>query len=105
MKKIWINFWIDLAMFLDMVGLVAIGVMIKWALPPGSGGRHGGSRFVQTVWGMTRHEWGDVHFWMGVVLSVLLIVHIILHWRWIVCRFKALWPGSKSGDECAAPEE
>jgi hypothetical protein len=37
------------------------------------------------LWGLTRHEWGDVHYYIALVLMAILAFHLVLHWKWIVC--------------------
>ncbi len=88
MKKIWTNFWVDAAMFFSMVGLAITGLIMKYTLPPLRGQNQGTGQGPETLLGWDRHEYGDFHFWLAMILVGLLIVHIILHWRWIVCRFK-----------------
>ncbi len=44
------------------------------------------------LWGLTRHDWGDVHFWLAIALLVLALVHVALHWAW-VCALVARWLG------------
>ena len=63
------------------------------ALPPGSGSLHGmrggpsaGQRPITLVWGLTRHEWGDLHFYVAVALMGVLALHLLQHWRWIAAR-------------------
>ena len=36
------------------------------------------------LWGLTRHQWGDIHFWLSLGFLGILFVHIVLHWQWIV---------------------
>ena len=31
-----------------------------------------------------RATWVDIHKWTGVALAVLVIIHIVLHWKWLV---------------------
>ncbi|MCA9398174.1 MAG: DUF4405 domain-containing protein, partial [Candidatus Omnitrophica bacterium] len=56
-------------------------------LPPGSGGGEifyaGRRRSFDVFMGLTRHEWGDIHFYISIVFLILLLIHIILHWGWI----------------------
>lgn len=33
---------------------------------------------------MGRHEWGDWHGWVGYGMAGLVVVHLALHWRWLV---------------------
>lgn len=54
---------------------------MNFLLPPGSG------RW-QTIWGMDRHEWGTFHFWIAVIFMAILVVHLILHFPWIVSVVK-----------------
>jgi hypothetical protein len=78
MKRTTLNFIIDAVGFAGFVFLTATGVLVRYVLPPGSG-HH------TTVWGLDRHAWGAVHFWIAVGFLGVLALHVILHWRWIVC--------------------
>lgn len=68
---------IDVAGFTGFVFLTATGVLVRYVLPPGSG------RYT-SVWGLNRHEWGDVHFWIAIGFLCVLAMHLFLHWRWVV---------------------
>jgi len=72
---------IDVVAFVGFVFLTTTGVLLHFMLPPGSG------RWSE-VWGMSRHQWGDVHFWVSVVFFGVLAVHLLLHWRFVVTLFK-----------------
>lgn len=75
MRKPAINFTIDTAAFLAFVFLVSTGTLIHWVLPAGSGSI--------SIWGLTRHEWGEIHFWVAIGFVTLIATHFILHWSWI----------------------
>ena len=96
-KRVTLNFIIDLLSFVNLLFLACTGFIIKYVLPPGSGGRgqelHGGrgAGEIKSLWSMTRHEWGDVHFYLAVLFVALIAVHIILHWTWIMSYFKSLF--------------
>lgn len=101
MKRTNLNFIVDLISFLDLLGLAVTGFIMKYILPPGTGGRgrmfRGGrgageyaGEHIKDLWSMTRHEWGSIHFYLAVIFVVLMIVHIILHWSWIKAYFKSL---------------
>ena len=75
------NFLVDALAFTVFVLLTASGVLMRYVLPPGSG------RFT-TVWGLDRHEWGSIHFWIAIGLLAALALHLFLHWRWIVYTIK-----------------
>jgi len=98
MKRTTLNFIIDLVAFLDLLGLAFTGFIMKYILPPGSGGYGRGFRGgrgpaeeIKSLWSMTRHEWGGIHFYLAVIFAVLMVLHIILHWGWIKAYFKSLF--------------
>jgi len=96
MKRTTLNFIIDLASFIVLLGLAITGYIIKFVLPPGTGGRGReltggrGREEIEQLWSMTRHEWGDIHFYLAVLFIVLMTIHIIVHWGWIKNYFKSL---------------
>lgn len=92
MKRQILNFVIDTAALLVMLAMVATGFLLKWVLPPGSRGGHG-----LQFWGMTRHDWGDLHFWLAVALLLLIFVHVLLHWSW-VCALVARFARERPSD-------
>ena len=81
MKRTTLNFWIDLISLLVMLGLIWTGLLIHYVLPPGTGGRHGGQE--ATLWGLGRHDYGDIHFYMALAMIGLMVIHVWLHWSWV----------------------
>ncbi len=75
MKKVDFNLIVNVVAFILFLLLASTGLLIWLQLPPGHGHL--------TVWGMNRHAWGDIHFWVAVGFLVLIVVHLILHWSWI----------------------
>ncbi len=82
MRKNTINFIVDLITLIVMLSLISTGLIIRYILPPGSGGHAGGRGLL--LWGMHRHDWGDIHFWLSMTLILLLLIHLILHWSWVM---------------------
>lgn len=93
MKRNTLNFWIDLISFLVMFGLIWTGLLIHYVLPPGTGGRHGGQGL--SLWGLGRHDYGDIHFYLALTLIGLMVIHVWLHWSWI-CEVMNKLLGMKS---------
>ncbi|MBN1392901.1 MAG: DUF4405 domain-containing protein [Sedimentisphaerales bacterium] len=98
MSRNAVNFILDLVSFLILLGLTFTGYIIKYVLPPGTGGTgrilHDGSGqgiYIEELWSMTRHEWGSIHFYMAIVFVGLMITHIILHWKWIKYYVKSVF--------------
>lgn len=83
MKRTNLNFLVACTAFVGFVLLIATGVLIKYLLPPGSGRQ-------TLIWGMDRHQWGDVHFWTAVAIVALMVLHVYLHWTWIKIKVKGL---------------
>lgn len=89
MKKEHANPLVDLLALFLFAGLSATGLVLRWSLPPGSG-RLGvdpsahPERSVWLLWGLDRHQWGSLHYWVAVALAAVLVVHLLLHRKWIV---------------------
>ena len=100
MSRTGVNFVLDVVSFLNLLGLTATGIVLKYVLPPGAGygrgyrgGRGGGeaSEQVREFLSLGRHDWGDVHFYLAVLFVVLMVLHLVLHWRWIQCYVKSIF--------------
>ncbi|TKB45960.1 DUF4405 domain-containing protein [Thalassotalea mangrovi] len=66
---------VDLLSFIGLLALISTGSVLELILPAKSG--------AATVWGLTRHEWGDIHFYVSVIFLILLSLHLWLHIRFI----------------------
>ena len=89
-----INLLIDIVAFASAVFLIATGFLLEYTLPPGSGrlgtegfgvGPGGLHRPILLLWGLTRHEWGQLHYYFALALMAVLSLHLLLHWQWIAC--------------------
>ena len=36
-----------------------------------------------TLWGLGRHDYGNIHFKLALTMILLMLLHIILHWSWV----------------------
>jgi len=91
MRQVQKNFLIDGLAFVCGVLLLSTGGILRFLLPPGSGGLHGvgtglgaAERPITLLWGLTRHEWGAIHFWVALILIGILAMHLFEHFRWII---------------------
>ena len=92
-NKSAILYWTDAAMLVLFGALAATGIVLHWVLPPGSGGRPGGHPARNELLDLSRHEWGDIHFWIAAAMVALVVVHLALHWGWIkTCALRAIRP-------------
>ena len=81
MKKSNLITFIDIAAFISFIFVVSTGVLIRYTLPPKSG------RFTEIL-GMSRHEWGDIHFYITFIFLAILSIHLLLHGKFIRNVFK-----------------
>jgi len=105
MRRTTLNFTVDLIAFIDLLLLAATGTILKWVLPPGSGGGHGyGGGFrggrgpieAKALLGLGRHDWGGIHFVLALIFIALILLHLVLHWRWIVTCPASIFRRSRS---------
>jgi hypothetical protein len=89
MRRVTTNFIVDSLGFAGFVFLTATGILLRYVLPPGSG-------MHTTTWGLDRHEWGAVHFWIALVFFGMLALHLVFHWRWIAAVVRGR-PRDESG--------
>jgi uncharacterized iron-regulated membrane protein len=65
-----------------VLGLVeAVSGFILWFALPSGGGRKG---LELTYLGIARHTWIDIHDWIAIALTVIVIIHIVIHWKWVL---------------------
>jgi hypothetical protein len=90
MKRSILNIVIDAIAAAIMLGMIATGIIIRFTLPPGSGHTLG-------VWGLTRHQWGDLHFWLSLAAVAIVVLHLALHWTWVVSIVRRWCVGTNQG--------
>jgi hypothetical protein len=93
MDKPKFNFILDASMFLCVMALAGLGFLMKYVLPSGRDvwTKYGSNLYLSWL-GWDRHDWGDIHLYLALTLQILLVLHIILHWRQILGLFQRLVP-------------
>lgn len=69
---------VNLLLYLSFCGLLGTGALLTWKLVTGSQGGRG-----LRVLDMDRHEWGEIHFWLGVIMLLATALHLFLNWAWL----------------------
>ena len=76
------NWLIDVGLFVGALIASITGIYFLF-LPVG--GYQGGRN---PMYGITilfeRHTWEDLHTWFGILMIAAAVVHIIVHWQWIM---------------------
>lgn len=75
MKRQQLTQLIDLLSFLALIAMMVTGFVIAWSLPPRSGGAE--------IWALSRHQWGDIHFYSSLLFTALISLHLFFHLRYI----------------------
>jgi biotin transporter BioY len=91
MNKAKLNYLLDAVIGLAFLLSGATGLAF---LLMGSGGYRGGRNpgFSTALFGISRATWSDLHTWASLVMIAGVIVHLALHWKWIICLTKQMSP-------------
>jgi len=91
MNKVKLNYLLDAVIGLAFLlsGVTGIAFLLM-----GSGGYQGRRNpgFATTLLGIGRTTWSDLHTWASLVMIVGIAVHIVFHWKWIVCATRKMLP-------------
>lgn len=84
--NLFVDIAIGIAFFIEAIS----GLVLAVVLPHGGyqGGRNPlyGQSFV-----LTREEWLSLHDWFAIVMVAGVVIHLVLHRKWIACMFRNLW--------------
>ncbi len=79
MKRAKLNIIVDIFSLIFFIASVFTGLVPYLFLP--RGGYYGG-RVAETFWGLTRTQWGNIHFLVSLIFVILMVIHLLLHWEW-----------------------
>lgn len=75
---LWFRRVLNFTLYLVFCFMLGTGLLLTLRLVPG---REGGKGL--EVWGMSRHEWGDIHYAVSLVFLVLVVVHLWMERKWL----------------------
>jgi hypothetical protein len=81
--KAWGNYWVDVVIALSFV-VAGVSGVILWPL----------LGLVATrdyVLGLHILTWSTVHTWGGIIMTLGVLAHLVLHWRWMVNMTRRAW--------------
>lgn len=81
------KYWF-LAIIMGLLGAAeaVTGFVLWFGFPDGGSGAGravGGIRNLE-VWGVAKYSWIDVHDWVALALVAVVLLHVVLHWKWIM---------------------
>lgn len=88
-SKLRQNWWIDAA--LGAGALVAVLSSLYFLAIPNGGYQGGRNPYYDLVVIFSRQTWDLLHTWSGVVMIMAALVHIVIHWDWIIGTVRRIW--------------
>ncbi len=80
MKKNDWKYLIDALLFVDLSSLAVIGLLLAFVIPSGKGAPEAAKFFL----GLHRHDWGDIHLYLSLLMLGLVVLHLWFNWNWVV---------------------
>ncbi len=98
-KAILELYTVNLMLFIMACFEVLSGFVLWLILPRGVGDFVNMNNDIGRVfWGLQRNEWQDLHAWVSVAMAAILLIHLIINWRWIVSVTIGKIRGKKSNE-------
>ena len=92
------NWLIDAALFFSAAFALLSG--IYFLVFPVGGFQGGRNPYYGIIILFSRHTWGDLHTWSSIIMTAVAVLHIAIHWKWIVGTtrriFKAVFNRSET---------
>ncbi len=93
MDKTKINYTVDFFIALSFIVTAISGFLLFFFMPDGV--QRGG---YQQFLGLIKKDWLAMHDYSGIIMVILVVVHFVLHWNWIVCMSKGIF--SRKNKKC-----
>jgi len=95
MKRVTINAIIDIGCLITFIPSIITGLVLYLVLPEGGGRGSGGATYL----GIVRNQWVTMHNYTSLVFAALLIIHLLLHWKFFRNINRNLAGKEKGGTE------
>ncbi len=96
MKRITINAIIDIGCLITFIPSLISGLVLYLVLPSGGGRGNSYALYLD----IPRFQWLNMHNYSSLVFAALLIIHMILHWKF----FRNIRKNLNKGDNGACNE-
>lgn len=94
MKRITINALVDIGCLITFIPSLVSGLVLYLIFPEGGGRGSGWILFL----GIAKNQWVTMHNNSSLVFAALLIIHLLLHWKFFRNIEKCFIPKGK--EEC-----
>jgi hypothetical protein len=92
MKTAQLNYWIDLLIGLAFTLSAMSGLLFLLPFSTSAG----------YTLGLSHSFWNDLHIWSSVALVVGVLIHALLHWKWVLCMTKKSFLPDQNSSPVAA---
>ena len=101
-RKATVDYIVDVVIAVGFVLAAVSGFVLLFMGPAGfQGGRN--PHAMREVLSLSRWTWKAIHDWGATALIAGVLLHMGLHWRWIVCMTRNLFSGRKRRSANATP--
>jgi len=104
LNKALVNLVLDVAIGLAFVVEAVTGFVLAIVLPRG-GYRGGANPLYGERFLVSRDAWLLMHDWGAIIMTAGILVHVVLHWRWITCMVGRMWREAFSGPDRSEREQ
>jgi hypothetical protein len=87
MERARLNYWIDVVLLVAFIIVTVSGFVLKFAFVSAQPGVGRGILFL----GTSKIAWLPWHTLSGIAMTVLVFVHLVLHFNWIKVMTKTLF--------------
>jgi hypothetical protein len=96
MKRVTINALVDIGCLITFIPSLISGLVLYLVLPEGGGRGSGWATYL----GIARNQWVTMHNNTSLVFAALLILHMLLHWKFFRHLGRNLKPEGKEPEGC-----
>lgn len=83
------NWWIDALLATSAVLAALSGIYFLFF--PRNGFQGGRNPLANIIVLFERATWDDLHTWSGIVMISVVLIHLTLHWSWVVSMTRRTW--------------
>jgi hypothetical protein len=88
--KATVHYWLSVIMAVSALLLGTSAFLLWFVFPRG--------------YLLSRSIWVEVHKWVGVALAIAVVLHIVLHWKWLV-KMTRYYVSSQHGKIASVDED
>ena len=86
-----ICYFVNVAIGIGFIISLVSGLVLLFAGPSGGYQVGRNPRYLNSIAGLSRDVWKDMHNWSSIIMAAGVLGHLILHWKWIVLMTRVLF--------------